>query len=276
VTAGGTDYFVVGDEGKILQSTDIAGQGASWMLVESGIPLNLYGVAHGTVRMVAVGDSAVILLSSSLEGGSWQQVSPANIRTEKRLRSVAGNQNFVVAVGDSGTIVWSRSTTMLIWEKTNSVPTMRNLQGIGSEPLGSTTPRFWAVGDGGTILLSQGSPVGVWASQVSPVSVDLHAVAIYRLLPDNVLIAVAVGDGGTILRSTDTATWTQIDSGTTQDLYGIAYTGSGFGGGFVAVGDQNTILWSPTGLVWSNVVVPAERTTWGKLRGAWRAPSTRP
>lgn len=276
VTAGGTDYFAVGDEGNILQSTDIAGQGASWMLVDSGIPQDLYGVAHGVLRMAAVGDSAVVLLSSTLEGGMWQRVSPVNVHTDKPLRGVAANQNFVVAVGDSGSIVWTRSTTMLIWEKTLNVPTTRDLQGIGSEPLGNTAPRFWAVGDAGTILLSPTSPAGVWTLQSSPVTADLHAVALFRLLPDNVLIAIAVGNGGTILRSTDTATWTQIDSGTTQDLYGVAYTGSGSGGGFVAVGEQNTILWSPTGLVWSNVVVPTERTTWGRVRGAWRSPGAKP
>jgi hypothetical protein len=270
VTAGGTDYFAVGDGGTIVQSTDIAGQGLSWMSVDSGTAINFYGVSHGGARMVAVGDSAAVFLSSSLEGGAWQRVPPREIQATKRLRGVASNVNFVVAVGDSGTIAWTRSTILQVWDKTGHVPTTRDLYGVASEPVGSLTPRFWAVGDGGTILLSPSSPAGTWVSQTAPVAANLRAVAMNRLLPDNVLICVAVGEGGTILRSTDTATWTQVDSGTLRNLYGVAYTGSGSGGGFVAVGEQNTILWSPNGLAWSNVVVPVEKSTWGTIRGAWR------
>lgn len=272
VTTGGTDYFAVGDSGTVIQSTDIAGQGASWLKLESGTKRNLYGVAHGFLRMVAVGDSATILLSSSLEGGFWGRVTAENVHTDKPLRAVAGNQSFVAAVGDSGTIVSSRPTTMVIWDRPAIVPTTRNLHGICSEPEGTTGPVFWAVGEGGTILVSSVNPAGTWELQASPVSVDLHAVAMYRLLPDNVVIAIAVGDGGTIIRSTDRATWTQVDSGTTLDLYGIAYTGSGTGGGFVAVGDESTVLWSPTGVVWSGAVVPTEKKSWGNVRGAWRNP----
>jgi hypothetical protein len=127
------------------------------------------------------------------------------------------------------------------------------------------------VGEGGAILLSPSTPGSVWSLQAAPVSVDLNAVAVYRLLPDNVLICVAVGNGGTILRSANTATWTQVDSGTQKNLYGVAYTGSGAGGGFVAVGEENTILWSPTGLSWSSVLVPIQKTTWGATRAAWRS-----
>jgi hypothetical protein len=274
VAAGGTDYFAVGDEGKILQSSDPAGQGMSWILQDAGTTLNLTGIAHGSSRMVAVGDSAAIFLSTNLEGGLWQRAAPANIATKKRLKGVAGNQYFVVAVGDSGTVIWSRSSTMLSWAKPSSIPTTHDLRFVASEPLGSTSPRFWAVGAGGAILLSSSTPGVAWTLQASPVSVDLNAVAIYRLLPDNVLIAVAVGDGGTILRSADTATWTQVDSGTQSNLYGVAYTGSGAGGGFVAVGEGNTILWSPTGLSWSNVLVPVQKTTWGATRAAWRTSGT--
>ncbi len=274
VSAGGTDYFAVGDGGTIVQSTDIAGQGLSWMSSNRGRPSTSTASRTGARGWSSSVTPQRCLLSSTLEGGAWQRISPQKIQTKKRLRGVASNVNFVVAVGDSGTIAWTRSTTVQIWDKTGSVPTTRDLHGIASEPVGSLIPRFWAVGDAGTILLSSTSPAGTWVSQTAPVSANLRAVAIHRLLPDNVLTCVAVGEGGTILRSTDTATWTQVDSGTLRNLYGVAYTGSGSGGGFVAVGEQNTILWSPTGLDWSNVVVPVEKSTWGTIRGAWRNPGS--
>jgi hypothetical protein len=270
VAAGAGDYFAVGDYGTIVQSTDPTGQGYSWMGVNSDTALGLTGIGHGTSRMVAVGDSSVVVISTNLDGGAWQRVPKINIPSTKPLKALGWNLYYVVAVGDSGTVVWSRSGNLITWDKTTDIPTTRDLLGVASEPVGSPSPRFWAVGKGGTILASESKPEGGWSLQGSPVTVDLHSVAFYRLLPDDTLIGVAVGDGGTILRSIGAQTWTQVESGTQRDLYGVSYTGSGTGGGFVAVGDENTILWSPTGIVWNDVLVPTEKTTWGKIRGAWR------
>jgi hypothetical protein len=52
---------------------------------------------------------------------------------------------------------------------------------------------------------------------------------------------VAVGWNGAILTSPDGVTWTQRDSGTSNNLSGVAYGN----GTFVAVGWHGTILTSP-------------------------------
>jgi hypothetical protein len=58
---------------------------------------------------------------------------------------------------------------------------------------------------------------------------------------------MAVGSSGTLLTSATGATWTPQSSGTTQPLYGIAWSGNQF----VAVGGGGVILTSPNGLTWT-------------------------
>jgi|GEM_PF-3067982 len=270
---GASDYFAVGDDGAILQSTDPEGRGITWMLGRAASPgLNLRGLARSFRRMVAVGDSGAVFLSGDFEGNGWTRVDSAAVPTRRTLRGIAGGTFYMAAVGDTGTVIWCRSNAPITWSAATTVPTEKDLRAVAVEPTGSTNPRFWAVGAEGTIL--KGNPFALeWEALFCPVSNGLNAIALFRLLPDNVLIGIAVGDGGVILRSVGGAIWNVVDSGTQQDLRGIAYTGSGAGGGYVAVGDENTILWSPTGLDWQAVVVPTAPTSSGGIRGSWRKTS---
>ena len=69
----------------------------------------------------------------------------------------------------------------------------------------------------------------------SPTQEHLKAIA-----PVSATAWIAVGEAGTILRSTDSgANWTARDSGTDEDLYGVAFGGPGVG---AAVGSGGTIL----------------------------------
>jgi hypothetical protein len=63
-------------------------------------------------------------------------------------------------------------------------------------------------------------------------------------------MAVAVGNNGTLRASADGVTWTVVASPTTQNLYGVAYAGSGI---WTAVGAKGTLLTSSDGLNWSLV-----------------------
>ena len=56
-----------------------------------------------------------------------------------------------------------------------------------------------------------------------------------------------VGDSGTILTSRDGRAWTRQNSSTSQRLYGVAWSGTQL----VAVGTNGTILTSPDGRAWS-------------------------
>jgi Divergent InlB B-repeat domain/Right handed beta helix region len=60
--------------------------------------------------------------------------------------------------------------------------------------------------------------------------------------------------------------WTELASGSTSTLWGVAY-GAGM---FVAVGDRGTVLTSPDGESWSVRSVPTSQTLWGLNYGNGR------
>lgn len=59
---------------------------------------------------------------------------------------------------------------------------------------------------------------------------------------------VAVGHGGIIFRSTDGLSWSEISSGTANDLYYVVFDGTNF----IAVGDNGTIVTSSDGSSWAS------------------------
>ena len=73
---------------------------------------------------------------------------------------------------------------------------------------------------------------------------------------------VAVGDSGIILTSPNGIAWTSRTSGTTQSLNGVAWSGTQF----VAVGISGIIVTSPDGIVWttrtSGTGLPLDGVNW--------------
>ena len=270
VTTTANGYTAVGVGGLVTRSVDATGYGSQWIAENSGTTDHLFGVTHAGDRLVAVGDSATVIWKRSQSQGEWTLVDSAGVPTRQVLRATAGNNSYTVAVGDSGTVLWTGSFNLGSWTAADVVPTDANLRGVALGP-GAVPGRFWAVGEGGVILRS--IPNGnEWESLGSPTSADLNAVAF-----DPGYIGIAVGDGGVILYSNGGDNWVIAETGElAADLYGVSYTGSGAGGGFVAVGDDNTILWSQFGLVWQEGVVATEETSWGKIRASWRSGSTSP
>ncbi len=66
-------------------------------------------------------------------------------------------------------------------------------------------------------------------------------------------VFVAVGQSGEIQRSADARTWTQVPSGTTQNLYAVTHGGGVFlAAGGTGNGVQGTVLSSPDGQTWTN------------------------
>jgi hypothetical protein len=59
----------------------------------------------------------------------------------------------------------------------------------------------------------------------------------------------AVGDGGVLLTTTNATAWTLRSTGTTQNLYGIAWTTNGSGG--AAVGGMGAVVTSTNGTAWT-------------------------
>lgn len=261
VSIGDAGYFAVGNGGKVMRSTDTEQIGTAWQLMGSRTTQDLFGLSHGLSKMVAVGDSAVIIRLDAPTGIVWTRVAAEKVPTRKRLVSVSCGPSYTAAVGDSGTIVWSLTSSMDLWTLAGSVPTTENLRGVDDIP--GSPSRFFAVGENGTLLRSDGLG-SQWTAIETTTTADLNAVTFFGFF------GVAVGDGGTILYTNGGSQWQAVDSGTDRDLYAVSYTGSGAGGGFVAVGEQNTILWSAFGNQWQSVAVPARRTSWGSVRGGFR------
>ncbi len=144
---------------------------------------------------------------------------------------------YYLAVGDGGTS-W-RSSDGITWTAMPS-PTTGQLNGV-VYGLG----KFITVGAGGFIAyISDLSTPGSWTQATSNTTSSLNALA------SNGAIVIAVGNNGVILRSGDGGSWiTPSSVPTTQNLYGISYSGSGI---WNAVGAQGTLLTSSdNGVTWT-------------------------
>lgn len=100
-----------------------------------------------------------------------------------------------------------------------------------------------AVGDAGTIATSVGG--ATWTVRSTPTNAMLRGIA-YGDAGD---VFVAVGAAGTILRSTDgnASNWTQVASGTAENLQGVNYVGNLF----IATGENSVLLTSSDGASWT-------------------------
>ena len=238
-------------------------------IAQSGTTENLHGVySFSSGTNIAVGDHGTIvrydgagnILSSLLTGTS-------------RLNAVSFNPLGVgVAVGDTGTLLWS-SDFGASWA-IQSGPASQNLYGVLKNPVNSLGAI--AVGAGGTVL--QTTDAGAtWNTGVSGTGADLFsvtssgsgnsstaagdsgtlirssdfgktwtplnsgvsAVALRSLFAVNALVMTAVGDGGIILQTTTGTTWLRSNSGTLNDLFGVAFTDQRIG---YAVGARGVVL----------------------------------
>lgn len=138
-----------------------------------------------------------------------------------------------LALGANGSVF--KSTTGLSWTSVPPATTANINDSV------YTFARFVAVGAAGGI--SYTSDLDTWTAAASGTSETLNAV------DTNGTLAVAVGDKGTIRTSSDGITWSAATTvPTTQNLYGVTYSGNGF---WLAVGAGGTALRSTDGSTWT-------------------------
>jgi len=102
VTWGNNGFVAVGDEGEVYTSTN----GDTWHKRNTGTNKDLNGVAWDAVgaQFIAVGADGTIITSPSGQNNTWtSQLSG----TTKKLNSVAMATHKMIAVGDTGTILYS-------------------------------------------------------------------------------------------------------------------------------------------------------------------------
>lgn len=204
----------------------------TWTKETTNTGQSLYGVAHGTNRFVAVGQSGVVLVSSN--GSAW---TPAVSGTTSNLWGIAYGANNFVMVGDGGII--RRSTDGVNWTPATS-PTTITLNGVAF-----ANGLFIATGNTGTLLTSLDGVT--WTTRVSGTTRNLVGAA----YGNGIFMVVGRGSSNpaAALTSVDGVTW--VDRSYPQ--LGIGFYAVAYGAGtFVAMDARGIAYTSTTGTNWTS------------------------
>lgn len=195
-----------------------------------------------------------------LAGASWTAGSPLG---SSDLNAVTFG-NVFVAVGAQGTLYSSpdfNSWTPITWTALKNPI-------VGSSPnLNAATyynGTYLAAGAAGTMLLS--TDAITWTQQAC----NTNGNDLYALANNGGSGYVAVGQKGTIVTSPDGKNWSTVSSGTTNDLYAVAY-------GYplwIAVGKGGTLLTSTNGATWLPMVTNTTQDLKGITYGLSKNPTT--
>ena len=174
----------------------------------------------------------------------------------------AGGQIMRVHYSGNGPGTNSYTTSSYVSETSGVLADLYDVA-IGTSTTSSTSVLTVAVGTGGTILTTsrsyladgdneyQFSSQTGWVQQGSNTSFNLNAVC--SNWQGGISKWVAVGDYGTIVTAGASASgWTVQNSGTTNPLYGVAYSG----GRWTVVGANGIILTSTDTVNWSQISSP--------------------
>ncbi|ADI84086.1 choice-of-anchor D domain-containing protein [Geobacter sulfurreducens] len=231
--------------------------------------LNLFDVAYGGGRFVAVGMEGHVVISED-NGGSWAALPPDPVTRPTNLNGVVFGAGTFVAVGDFGQIVTSTDGSNWVNRPQMS---LAELKGVGfgtiSDPLfaGNLLQVFTVVGTDGEILTSEDAGA-TWTFRTSGLAtggagpmLQTAMVGLNRGVTPFVPTVIVAGSEGNLLASPDTVSWTNLFTTITRyPLRSIAWGN----GTFVAVGDGDpgttlhppisapTVLTSTnTGLTWT-------------------------
>ncbi|MEI6733638.1 MAG: fibronectin type III domain-containing protein [Comamonadaceae bacterium] len=256
----GVEYWVFFGPSSVTPATTATMQG--WfglplgnVILKASSPYTVTGLLNGTNYSFSINartnggpggpGSAAVTTAPRIAGANWQAASAVSAAPD--LRSVSFGTttattttvsvNSYVAAGAGGAIYSSPDGAT--WSAVNYASSA-NINA------GAYFGTFKLVGDGGLVLLS--SDAAAWTPQTSGTTQNLYAIA-----SNSINLNVAVGANGTIISSVDGVTWTPASSsGTTRDLYAVAY--SAYNNGlWLAVGAGGTMVQSTDGLTWTSV-----------------------
>ncbi len=222
--------------------------------IVGSVPRNLNGVAFGTARLVAVGDSGSIFsgdynyTNASPPGvTAWTPASvPLGFASD--LSAVIYTGQFV-ALGTNGSVLTSADGNT--WTSTSATPPAPSIATNGATMNGlalgivSGAARYVAVGTavGGAGSIFTSADLITW-TQTSNTPNALFSVSFLNGT------FVATGASGTLLTSADASTWT-AQTIAANTLRKAAFGAGSAGARYVVVGDAGTILTSPDGTNWS-------------------------
>ena len=271
IAYGGNGLFVaVGNERKIMRSTDY---GVSWTLVADGendLPATMRSVAYGNNMFIAVGSRGTIM--SSPTGETWTNVpNPfTTYATPPDLRGVTFGDGRFMAVGTNSREVDGSSRVNRVIHSQNGTTWNVAANGSTEFDLNSVTygnGRFVAVGPTGRLTMSNENDHATWVRVSDSI---LNSTSGSGGVPANAIAFgngrfVIVGNGGNVARASTTLTthagWIRSTlpaefsvSSTDSALVGICdIVYAEDVGLFFAVMHNGRIGTSPTGEIWTSV-----------------------
>lgn len=236
------------------QGTNTGLGNADKIIYQATSPYDLTGLTNGTQYAFAVTSS-----NSGSEAGPFTAVITATPRligpdatwtagtalTTNDLKGIAFGGSNYVAVGSAATVFaapfnFTSPGGVTGWTQVTALPITSSVNLTGVVYDGS---RFVALGSDGTSITTTDSTT--WAAATAiPGATGMNAIAF------GAGTYVAVGNAGGIYSNANagvTGAWTARTSGTTQNLYGVAFVNDQF----IAVGAQGTLLTSPDGVTWT-------------------------
>lgn len=228
--------IAIGNNGVILRSS--GRDTINFQLKVSGTTQNLNGLKIQPTSyqplVTAVGNNGVITRSTD-QGETWT-VSPAVTSSNLYAVDISGGVQF--AAGDNGVILisWNHGATWSIQQS----GTTRNLKGIGT-----TGGPVVAVGEKGTILRTTNSGQNWINVSLPDTTINLYCVSQKTRQNFNATNFYIAGSQGKIYKSTDNgATWLLKNSGTTNTLRSIFFSGNDSG---AVSGDNGTVRMTTNG-----------------------------
>ena len=218
VVWNGTNFIAVGDDGKILTSSD----GIDWVEQHSGTDAGLDAVAFYGSKVVAVGNGATVLLS--LDGGvNW---TTKHVADRVNLSGVAINSNQIVAGGmhlQTGDAFMMRSLDGgESWATVQSLPQsghfVTDLVYVNSTFVAATDV-FSPESDARVMVSSDGD---IW----NEIILRDEVAALHAILYDGQKY-IAAGYPDAVLASADGFNWTELDTPVDRVSYlSAAWNGS--------------------------------------------------
>ena len=194
------------------------------------------------------------VMAGGLVGGNPVLQTSANVLNWSQISNTAGGAN----AGAYGNGVYAAVvSSQTIYTSTDGV-SWTNQQHAPAPPAPPTGP----TGNFYSIAASNGTyVVATSASFVASTNDMVYAVESNTPSLSSVILFsntfVACGPGGAIYQSTNGFTWTQRNSGTADNFYGVTSGANPLGSGgngdqLVAVGDNGAIQTSPSGVTWTS------------------------
>ena len=252
---GRPGYFLIaGQTGLQSEGYQLTNLPYAWLMPRDSVRNWLWDVMRLPSLYVTVGDYGTIMTSGN--GVDWiLELVPTQV-TNTTFLGIGGTTNLLLAVGDTGTMLYSPnivtnivitnatgvvtqtvSSLGVLWYRVPSSPTTNDLQGVAV----LSNSLYVVTGSKGGIFTSPNGTNG-W---VQPSSNTTNLLSSVTAWPGGL---IAVGKNGTLLRSPDGSQWTPVNVGTTTWLYRVRWLNQQL----VVVGQGGVIFTSTDCLTWSN------------------------